>query len=324
MLPIFSKLCYNSYGNFLREKFGRRVHKISVHAGFTCPNRDGAVAVGGCTYCNIDSFTPRAARAKVPVKEQVLVAIEYLKKRFDANAFIVYFQPYSNTYASVEYLEKLYREALEHREIVGLSVGTRPDCIDDAKLDLFEQLSRDYFVTVEYGIESVHDETLRLINRGHDYACTVAAFEKTAARGLFVCGHVILGFPNETEEQMLTTADKISNLPLNFLKIHNLHIVRHTEMARVYLEKPFHLFSFEEWVQFASRFLERLHPNFIIERLYGGAPRDLLIAPNWHKTGAEIIHAIQQELKNRSTYQGKLYGRNQKENRQKTSAAVDH
>ncbi len=324
MLPTFSKLRYNSYGNFLREKFGTRVHKISLHAGFTCPNRDGTVAVGGCTYCNIDSFTPRAARAKVPLREQVQTAIAYLKKRFRANAFIVYFQPYSNTYAPVEYLAQLYAEALGHPEIVGISVGTRPDCIDDAKLDLFEQLSRDYFVTVEYGIESVHDKTLRLINRGHDYACTVRAFQQTAARGLYVCGHVILGFPNESAEQMLTTAEEISKLPLHFLKIHNLHIVRHTEMARTYLEKPFHLFSFEEWVQFVPRLLERLHPHFIIERLYGGAPRDLLIAPNWRKTGAEIIHAIQQELKNRNTYQGRLYGRSQKENRQETSAAVNH
>jgi radical SAM protein (TIGR01212 family) len=297
---------YNSYGRFLKEKFGQRVHKVPVHAGFTCPNRDGTVAVGGCTYCNIDSFTPRAARARVPIKEQVQAGIDYLKKRLGVNAFIVYFQPYSNTYAPLQQLERLYEEALEHPEVVGLSVGTRPDCIDNAKLAYFEQLSRDYFVTLEYGIESVHDETLRLVNRGHDYACTVQAIKSTASRGLYVCGHVILGFPNETRDQMLNIADEVSQLPLNFLKIHNLHIVRHTEMAKEYSKKPFHLFSFEEWVDMVCRFLERLSPQIIVERLYGDAPKDILLAPQWGKSGGEIIHAIQQELERRNTYQGKL------------------
>jgi len=317
------ELRFNSYGKFLQETFGTRVHKISVHAGFTCPNRDGTVATGGCTYCNIDSFTPRAARARVPVKDQVQQSIGYLKKRFKATAFIVYFQPYSNTYASVEHLEKLYAEALDHPEIVGLAVGTRADCIDDAKLNLFEQIQRDYFVTLEYGIESVHDETLRLINRGHDHACTVEAIQKTAELGLHVAGHVILGFPNETEQQMFATADEVSTLPLSFLKIHNLHIVRYTEMARAYLQNPFHIFSFTEWVEFVCRFLERVNPNIIIERLYGGAPLDLLIAPSWRKSAAEIIHAIKKELERRNTYQGRLYGRSQKENRQKTPAVVN-
>lgn len=300
------------------------MHKISVHAGFTCPNRDGTLATGGCTYCNIDSFTPRAARARAPVKQQVQQAIGYLKKRFKATAFIVYFQPYSNTYAPVEHLENLYAEALNHPEIVGLAVGTRPDCIDDAKLDLFTHIQRDYFVALEYGIESVHDETLRIINRAHDYACTVNAIQQTAARGLHVAGHIILGFPNETEEQMFTTAAEVSKLPLNFLKIHNLHIVRYTEMARQYLQNPFHIFSFDEWVEFVCRFLERLNPNLIIERLYGEAPLDLLIAPNWRKSAAEIIYAIQKELERRNTYQGRLYGRSQTEDRQKTFAVVDH
>jgi hypothetical protein len=318
-----SELRFNSYGKFLQETFGTRVHKISVHAGFTCPNRDGTVATGGCTYCNIDSFTPRAARARVPVKDQVKQSICYLKKRFKAQAFIVYFQPYSNTYASVEHLERLYAEALDHPEIVGIAVGTRADCIDDAKLNLFEQIKRDYFVTVEYGIESVHDETLRIINRGHDHACTVAAIQKTSERGLHIAGHVILGFPNETEEQMFTTAGEVSKLPLNFLKIHNLHIVRHTEMARAYLQNPFHIFSFDEWVPFVCRFLERVNPDIIIERLYGEAPLDLLIAPSWRKSAAEIIYAIQKELERRNTQQGQWYGRNQKEDSKKTHAVVN-
>lgn len=305
-----SEVRYNSYGRFLKEKFGQRVHKVPVHAGLTCPNRDGTVAVGGCTYCNVNSFTPGAARALAPIKEQVQAGIDYLKKRLGVNAFIVYFQPYSNTYAPLEQLERLYEEALKHPEVVGLSVGTRPDCIDDAKLVYFEQLSRDYFVTLEYGIESVHDETLRMVNRGHDYACTVQAIKSTASRGIYVGGHVILGFPNETEAQMLNVADKVSELPLNFLKIHNLHIVRYTEMAKEYAKKPFHLFSFEEWMDMVCRFLERLSPQIIVERLYGDAPKEILLAPQWGKSGGEIIHAIQQELERRNTYQGKLLQEN--------------
>ncbi|MFQ5865313.1 MAG: TIGR01212 family radical SAM protein [bacterium] len=301
-----AEIGYNSYGQFLKEKFGTRVHKVPVHAGFTCPNRDGTVAVGGCTYCNIDSFTPRAARARVPIKEQVQMGIEYSKQRVGAEAFIVYFQPYSNTYAPLEHLNRLYEQALDHPEVIGLSVGTRPDCIEEAKLSYFEELSQEYFVTIEYGIESVHDETLRLVNRGHDYSCTVQAIKRTASRGIYTCGHVILGFPNEMAEQMLTTADEISKLPLNFLKIHNLHVVRYTEMAREYLRRPFHLFSFEEWVDMVCRFLERLSPHIIIERLYGDAPKDLLIAPVWCRNGSKIIYEIQQELKRRNTFQGRL------------------
>ncbi|MFQ5754072.1 MAG: TIGR01212 family radical SAM protein, partial [bacterium] len=241
-------LRYNAYSAFLKNKFGTRVHKVPVHAGLTCPNRDGTVAFGGCTYCNIDSFTPESARARIPIKEQVQSGIDFLKKRVGATAFIVYFQPYSNTYAPLEHLQELYAQALEHPEVVGISVGTRPDCMDEEKLHYFEHLSQRYFVTIEYGIETVHDETLRLINRGHDYNCTVQAIAKTANHGLHVCGHVILGFPHETEDQMLTSADEVAKLPLNFIKIHNLHIVRHTELAREYLKKPFHLFSFDEWV----------------------------------------------------------------------------
>lgn len=305
-----SEIRYNSYGQFLKEKFGVRVHKVPVHGGFTCPNRDGTVATGGCTYCNIVSFTPPDARARIPIREQVQKGITYLKRRLNAKAFIVYFQPYSNTYAPLERLKELYEEALDHPEVVGLSVGTRPDCIDEAQLEYFQELARKYFVTIEYGIESIYDETLRLVNRGHDYACTVRAIQMTANRGIYICGHLILGFPNETKEQMLAMADEVSRLPLNFLKIHNLHVVRHTELARQYARNPFHIFTFDEWVDLICQFLERLSPHIIVERLYGDAPKDLLIAPEWCRDGNKVIHAIQQELKRRNTYQGRLCKQN--------------
>jgi radical SAM protein (TIGR01212 family) len=302
-----SNFLYNAYGKFLQEKFGTRVHKVSVHAGFTCPNRDGTVARGGCTYCNIVSFTPERARPKYSVRDQIDSGIAFVKKRFEAKKFIVYFQPYSNTYAPVEHLEVLYRDALTHPEVVGLSIGTRPDCIDDEKLHMLADLSREAYISLEYGIESVYDETLRLINRGHDFACTANAIRRTREFGLPVTGHTILGFPNETEAKMLASAEVINDLKPDVLKIHNLHIVKHTELARQYAAQPFQVFSFEAWKDLVIRYLERLAPEIIIERLYGEAPRDLLIAPRWNLSKAEILQSIESEMRRRETYQGRLF-----------------
>lgn len=301
-----SNFLYNSYGKYLQEKFGTRVHKVSVHAGFTCPNRDGTVARGGCTYCNIVSFTPESARPKYSVRDQIDAGIAFLKKRFAAEKFIVYFQPYSNTYAPVGHLETLYCDALTHPDVIGLSIGTRPDCIDDEKLQMLAALARETFVGLEYGIESVYDETLRLINRGHDFACTANAIRRTQDFGLPVSGHTILGFPNETEAQMLASTAVINALKPEALKIHHLHVVKHTELARQFAEQPFHVYAFEEWKDLVIRYLERLAPEIIIERLYGEAPRDLLIAPRWNRTKDEILGEIETEMRRRGTYQGRL------------------
>lgn len=297
---------YNAYGRYLQEKFGARVHKVSVHAGFTCPNRDGRVARGGCTYCNIVSFTPESARPRYSVRDQIATGIAFVKQRFEAKKFIVYFQPYSNTYAPVEHLETLFRDALHHPEVVGLSIGTRPDCVDDEKFAMLAQLARETDLTLEFGIESVYDETLRLINRGHDFACTRDAIQRAKAFGLQVTGHTILGFPNETREQMLASAAVLNTLRLDILKIHNLHVVRHTELARQYEREPFALFAFDEWQDFVIRYLERLSPEIVIERLYGDAPRELLIAPQWNLSRAEIVQGIEKEMRRRNTFQGRL------------------
>ena len=298
---------YNPYGKFLQEKFGTRVHKVSVHAGFTCPNRDGTVGRGGCTYCNIVSFTPENARPKYSVRDQIDSVVAFMKRRFDAKKFIIYFQPYSNTYAPVEHLERLYRDALTYPEVVGLSIGTRPDCIDDEKLQMLAELARETFVSLEYGIESVYDETLRLINRGHDFACTARAFRRTREFGLHVSGHTIIGFPNETEAQRLASAAVINELKPDVLKIHHLHVVKHTELARQYAAQPFHVYTFAEWKDFVIRYLERLSPEIIIERLYGEAPRDLLIAPRWHLTKGEILLRLEAEMRRRGTFQGRRF-----------------
>lgn len=297
---------YKAYGRYLKAKFGEKVHKVSVHAGFSCPNRDGTVARGGCAYCNIVSFTPESARPRYSVRDQVEAGMAYVRQRFKVDKFIVYFQPYSNTYAPVEHLEQLFRDALRIPNVVGLAIGTRPDCLEEPKLELLRELSEETDISLEIGIESIFDDTLRQLNRGHDFACTQDAIRRARAHGLQVTAHVILGFPWETETQWLQAAAVINDLDIRILKIHNLHVVRHTELARQFEASPFRVFSFAEWQDLVIRYLERISPEIVIERLYGEAPRELLIAPRWNLTAAEIIQSIESEMIKRKTYQGRL------------------
>jgi radical SAM protein (TIGR01212 family) len=275
--------------------------------GFTCPNRDGTVARGGCIYCNNKSFVPPYALSRFTLAKQITTGTEYLKKRFNAEKFLVYFQAYTNTYDKIEKLERLYKEALEHENVVGLVVGTRADCIDQEKVKLFESLAKDWFVALEYGIESIYDKTLDFMNRGHNYQSVLDAIRLTKDRGIQIGAHIILGFPTESEDEMLKMADEVSGLGIDFIKIHNLHIVKNTPLARIYAEKPFHLFSYEEYIDFILRFLERLSPRIIVERLHTDTPRGLLIAPVWGKNRNEILDAIEREFVRRTTFQGKLY-----------------
>lgn len=298
---------YNSYHDYLRNRFGCRVHKVSVDMGFTCPNRDGKLAKGGCIYCNNDSFVPPYARARYSMDEQIKHGIEYLRNRFKAKKFIIYFQAYTSTYGEAAELERLYRESLKYDGVVGLAVGTRSDCIDEEKLDIFERLARDYYVTIEYGIESIHDKTLEFMNRGHDYHNVVEAINLTRDRGVHIGSHIILGMPTESSEEMMAMADEVSGLGIDTFKIHNLHIVRNTPLARIYREQPFHLFSFDEYKDFLIRFLERLNPGIMIERLFTDTPRQLLIAPDWNMRHNEILYDIKKTMEERDTFQGRLY-----------------
>ncbi len=300
---------YNALGPFLRERFGCRVYKVIVDAGFTCPNRDGTVAIGGCTYCNNDSFRPESVRRPKAVPDQVALGIEYLRRRYRAGKFIVYFQPFTNTHAPLERLVPLYEAALAHPDVVGLSVGTRPDCVDEAKIAWFQDLARTRLVTLEYGLESIHDETLIRINRGHDYRCWLGAVKRTRNRGILICTHIILGFPWESREQMLAMAEAISDSGIDFLKLHHLHVVRHTLMGREFLRKPFRTLEYQEYLDLVVGFLERLDPGIRIERLFGLAPENQLLAPKWGKTKAEIQHDIERALADRDTFQGRLYRR---------------
>jgi len=298
---------YNNYNSYLKEKFGCRVHKVSVDVGFTCPNRDGNVAIGGCIYCNNDSFVPSYAKSRVSLQDQIRTGMEYLKKRFKAEKFIIYFQAYTNTYDKIEKLEKLYREALDNENVVGLAIGTRSDCVDEEKIKLFDDLAKDWFVSIEYGIESIYDKTLEYMNRGHNYKSIIDAIRITKERGIHIGAHIIVGFPTEAKEEMLQMANEVSRLNIDFLKVHNLHIVKNTPLARMYAKDPFHLFNYQEYLDFITCFLERLAPNIVIERLFTDTPQDLLIAPRWNKTHTEILRGIDMELERRDTYQGRLF-----------------
>lgn len=298
---------YNNYNSYLKEKFGCRVHKVSVGVGFTCPNRDGSVAIGGCIYCNNDSFVPSYARSNLSLQDQIRTGMEYLKKRFKAEKFIIYFQAYTNTYDKIEKLEKLYREALDNENVVGLAIGTRSDCVDEEKIKLFEDLAKDWFVSIEYGIESIYDKTLEYMNRGHNYKSIIDAIQITKEKGIHIGAHIIVGFPTETRDEMLLMADEISRLKIDFLKVHNLHVVKNTPLARMYAKYPFHVFNYEEYIDFISRFIEQLSPKIVLERLFTDTPQDLLIAPRWNKTHNEILRGIEMELERRNTYQGRLF-----------------
>jgi uncharacterized protein len=298
---------YNSYGSFLKTKFGCRVYKVSVDGGFSCPNRDGTVGTGGCIYCSNDSFRPATASRLKSIKDQVVEGIKYLKNRYGAGKFVVYFQPFTNTHAALEDLVPLYEAALDHPEVVGLSVGTRPDCVDERKIAWFEKLAQTRFVTLEYGLQSIHDSTLARINRGHDYQCWLNAMDRTRDRGIQLCAHLILGFPWETREEMLEAADALGDKGVDFLKLHHFHVVRNTLLGDEFQRQQFPLPGFEEYSDLVVDFLERLNPAIYIERLFGFAPAEQLIGPIWGKTKSEIRRHIEQRLLARNTYQGRLF-----------------
>jgi radical SAM protein (TIGR01212 family) len=296
---------YNSFGSYIKKKLGTTVYKVNVDAGFTCPNRDGTIGTSGCIYCNNDSFRPNSCTPSLTLKEQIHKGIIYIGKRYKADKFLVYFQPYTNTYAPVDELEHLYREALSEPSVVGLAIGTRPDAVDKEKIALFASLAEKYFILIEYGMQSMYDKTLQFIDRGHDYHTFLKALDITKNRGIFIGAHVIVGFPTETKEEMLSMADEVSCLPIDFLKIHQLQVVKNTPLESLYREKPFHTFGYREFLEFIVEFIERLSAHIVLERLFATAPDDILIAPRWGKSRQEILRDIEKLLETKGTYQGK-------------------
>ena len=298
---------YNAFGQFLREIYGVPVSKVNVDAGFTCPNRDGTLSVGGCIYCNNDSFRPSACVSTETVSDQIARGIPYVRRRYGAERFLVYFQPFTNTYAPVATLERLYREALGHPGVIGLAIGTRPDCVDREKIALLEELAREHFILVEYGLQSIHDRTLSYINRGHDFASFRHAVDMTAGRGIRIGAHLILGFPTETRDDMLEMASVVSQIPVGFLKLHQLQVIRDTVMADQYAADPFPVLGYEEYLGLVADFLERLSPDIVIQRLFASAPENILIAPVWDRSRSEFLRDLDGLLERRSSHQGRYY-----------------
>ena len=302
---------YHAYSEYFKKLFGQRVQKISVDAGFTCPNRDGTLARGGCTYCNNKAFNPSYCHPSKPVRDQVLEGKEFHRVRYRrAKNYLVYFQPYSNTYASLDKLKKLYEEALSVEGVIGLVIGTRPDCVDDEKLHYLSDLSKTHYIMVEYGVESVYDQTLERINRKHSYRQSKEAIEKTAGYGLNVGAHFIFGLPGETRQQMMDSVDEVSTLPLTTIKFHQLQIVSGTAMAKDFKTHPqdYPLFDLKEYIDFIINYVERMNPSFVVERFAGEVPPRFLAGPGWGLIRNDQVNVmIEKEMEKRDTWQGKFY-----------------
>ncbi len=306
---------YLNYNTVLKSEFSERIQKISINAGFTCPNRDGSKGTGGCTYCNNQTFSPEYCKPTKSVSQQIEEGIAFFHHKYQSQLYFAYFQSYTNTYDIIENLTKIYEEALSHPKVIGIVVGTRPDCVNDELLDYFAELSKTHYVMIEYGIESTDDKTLEFINRGHDYASAVEAITKTANKGLNVGAHLILGLPFEDKEKVILHAKRISELPLNAIKLHQLQLVKGTKMAKQYHEHPewFHLYTADEYIDLTIEFMEHLNPKIAIERFVSQSPESLLIAPNWGLKNFEFVHKLEKRLEERNTWQGKKFLNYQKD-----------
>ncbi len=303
---------YRKYGTWLREKFdGAKVFKVVVDAGLTCPNRDGTKGYGGCTYCNVDSFTPTLSRSITGIKDQLIQGIKRAKENYQATKFIIYFQPNTNTYTSVSHLRQLIEEALsiQNPDVVGISIGTRPDCIDSEKLDLMESYSDRYFIDIEMGMESIYNDTLSKINRGCTHEEFLKATHLLKGRNIDLCVHTIFGFPWETNEMRLHYAQEINSIPeIKFLKLHHLHIVKGSIMGSLFHKEPFPLFSLETYTDFLCELMPLLRENIVIQRLFGISDLKYLIGPNWNLPKSAITTYIDQCFIDRNIYQGSKVG----------------
>jgi len=310
MYPWGDNRRFNSYANYFRKLFGERVQKVTVNAGFDCPNRDGTVATGGCTFCDNCAFTPSYCMAEKTVSRQIAEGIEFHANRYrHAERFLVYFQSFSNTHAPPERLREIYGEAFAEPRVAGIVVGTRPDCMDEEKLDFFSELARYHYVAIEYGIESCHDATLQAVNRGHDFACARRAVEMTAARGIHTGAHFILGLPGETDEMLLAQTATINALPLTTVKFHQLQIFKGTPMAAEYAAYPAHFrfWQLPEYIDFFIDILQRLRPDLVVERFAGEAPPRFHAGPGWGTIRNEkLLAMLEKRLEERDAFQGQL------------------
>jgi len=302
---------YNDFPTYFRNEFSERVQKVSIDAGFTCPNRDGLKGVGGCTYCNNKTFKPTYCNLESSITSQIQKGIDFFAKKYKSMRFLAYFQAYTNTYAPIVNLISLYEEALRHPKIVGLVISTRPDAVSEELFDYLQDLSQEVYVMVEFGLESHLDSTLYAINRGHTFAESVWALEETAKREINNCAHVILGLPGENRNEILEQSKVISRLPVKNLKLHQLQIHKGTVLAKQFKENPdqFNLYTAEEYIELVVDYLELLNPEIIIERFISQAPSEMLIAPKWGLKNFEFVAKVEKRLQERDTWQGRLFER---------------
>lgn len=294
---------YNQFSAYLKNKFGAKVYKITLDAGFSCPNRDGTISTGGCIFCDDGGSFSQAHSNLLSIEEQVNIGAKTLHDRFKAEKFMSYFQAYTNTYKPVNELERIYKSALNHPDVVGLSIGTRPDCVEDDKLNLISDIAQDYYTWVEYGLQSIHNKTLKKINRGHDFDCFLKAYERTKEKGINVCTHVIFGLW-ETRDEILGTAQKLAELKVDGVKIHMLCALKDTKLAKLYENKEIDFMSEEEYVNLVCDFLEILPQTTTIHRLAGNGLKKNLIAPRWLGAKLDCLNKIDRELLKRNSYQG--------------------
>lgn len=295
---------YNQYSLYLKQKFGCKVYKVTLDANFSCPNRDGTISNGGCIFCDEGGSFSQAHSNDLSIENQLQTGIERLKTRFKAQKFISYFQAYSNTYADVDYLKTVYDKAFSNEDVLGLSIGTRPDCVDEEKIKLISSYASDYYVWVEYGLQSIHDKTLNLINRGHSAQDFLNAVKITQNKGINVCAHVILGLPGESREDMLITAKVLADVGINGVKIHLLCAVEGTKLTEMYYNNEFIPMEQSEYVETVCDFLELLPQNVTIHRLAGNGLKKILVAPRWLPKKFEVLNMIDNELIRRNSYQG--------------------
>ena len=301
---------YNDYSSYIKETFSERVQKISLDTGFTCPNRDGTKGVGGCTYCNNNTFNPGYCKPDKSITQQLDKGIQIFSTKYKTQQYLAYFQAYTNTYADINLVKQLYNEAINHPKVIGLVIGTRPDCINEDLIDFLSELAKDNYISLEFGVESTLDRTLKNINRCHTYQETVEAYELAKNKGLHLGAHMIIGLPGESKADILNHSTQLSKLPINTLKLHHLQVVKHTMMAKQYTDNPeqFSFFTVDEYVDFITDFVALLRPDIIIERFISQSPHHLLVAPNWNGLkNFEIVAKIDNKLVEKDLWQGKNF-----------------
>ena len=309
---------YNDFSSFIRRTFNQRVQKVSIDAGFTCPNKDGSKGTGGCTYNNNNTFNPDYCKPIKPIKQQINEGIDFFSKKYKTQKYLAYFQAFTNTYSPLADLRKMYEEALAHEDVIGLVIATRPDCIKDEVLDYLEELAKaGNFIKLEFGLESTKNETLEEINRCQTHEEAIDAFKRADGRGLHLGGHLILGLPGESKEDMLEHARKVSELPINTLKIHHLQIVKHTMMAHQFKNTPdmFTFMELDEYIDLVVDFIELLNPEIIIERFFSESPARMLIHPKYGLKNFEVKHLVEKRLEEKNAMQGRLFLLNNSEKR---------